>query len=123
MQVYLIVHCGLWIMYFLSISDVEMTQKDLCNSLKFSKQIVNTSITNMANRKYLELKHSKNNNKDKIIALTNKGRLLIRNKVSNIRSKEISAVKKMGKKKMEEFVKLYSEFYDCLEETFVNEIR
>ena len=113
--------CAMWILYYLSSSDEELSQQDLIDKMLFPKQTINSSTIKLADQGMLELTPIPGTKNKKKITLTEQGRKLAEGTVVRIRRAEVQAVKDMGKQKMEQFLTLYREFYECLEAAIKNE--
>ena len=113
--------CAMWILYYLSSSDEETSQQDLIDKMLFPKQTINSSTIKLADQGMLELTPIPGTKNKKKITLTEQGRKLAEGTVVRIRRAEVQAVKDMGKQKMEQFLTLYREFYECLEAAIKNE--
>ncbi len=113
--------CAMWILYYLSSSDEELSQQDLIDKMLFPKQTINSSTIKLADQGMLELTPIPGTKNKKKITLTEQGRKLAEGTVVRIRRAEVQAVKDMEKQKMEQFLTLYREFYECLEAAIKNE--
>ena len=113
--------CAMWILYYLSSSDEELSQQDLIDKMLFPKQTINSSTIKLADQGMLELTPIPGTKNKKKITLTEQGRKLAEGTVVRIRRAEVQAVKDLGKQKMEQFLTLYREFYECLEAAIKNE--
>ena len=113
--------CAMWILYYLSSSDEELSQQDLIDKMLFPKQTINSSTIKLADQGMLELTPIPGTKNKKKITLTEQGRKLAEGTVVRIRRAEVQAVKDMGKQKIEQFLTLYREFYGCLEAAIKNE--
>lgn len=63
-----------WVWYILILTDGEHSQQDICNTWSFSKQTINTIISNMVKRGYATLEVVPGTRNRKNIRLTDAGR-------------------------------------------------
>lgn len=113
--------CSMWILYYLIISDEDITQQDLIKKMLFPKQTINSAVNSLEKKELLKLEVIPNTKNKKKLLLTNKGLKLAKNTVLNMRNAECRTVENMGKEKMLKFMELYGEFYSELQKEFKKE--
>lgn len=112
--------CSMWILYYLIISDKDITQQDLIKRMLFPKQTINSAVNSLVKKELLNLEVIPNTKNKKKLFLTDKGFMLAQNTVLKLREAECHAVENMGKEKMLKFMELYGEFYNELQKEFNN---
>ena len=100
------------------ISDEPLSQQDLIEKMMFPKQTINSAVKNMAKAGLVELEMIPGTRNKKKILLTQNGEDVVNRSVRRMRNAEEMAVKELGKRKMQQYTKLYEEFYDALERNF-----
>ena len=113
--------CAMWVLYFLSSTEDELSQQDLIEKMMFPKQTVNSAVVTLAKKGLLELSSIPGTRNKKKLALTEAGKNLADNTVVRMRKAECSAVEEMGKDRMGLFAELYREFFDYLNTAFQKE--
>ena len=113
--------CTMWALYYLVSSDEPLTQQDLIEKMMFPKQTINSAIMNLVKSGDVELQIVPGTRNRKTILLTDTGRKLAEDTVKRMYEAELRAVENMGEKKMEQFRKLYSDFFDSLKTAFRKE--
>ena len=112
--------CSMWILYYLIISDKDITQQDLIKKMLFPKQTINSAVNSLAKKELLNLVVIPNTKNKKKLLLTDSGLKLAQSTVLKLRNAECRAVENMGKEKMLKFIGLYGEFYSELQKEFNN---
>ena len=107
--------CAMWILYYLSVTDEELSQQDLINKMLFPKQTINSAAVKLAAQGLLEISAIPSTRNKKKLTLTEKGKALSEKTVCRMRLAEIHAVESMGTDKMEQFLALYHEYFDCFD--------
>ncbi len=102
--------CAMWVLYFLISADEPLTQQELGERMMFPKQTINSAVSNLAGKGYLELRVIPEMRSRKQIVLTPEGEELARSTVKKMRTAEERAVKAMGQEKMEHYIALHDEF-------------
>ncbi len=113
--------CAMWVLYYLAISKEVITQQKLTELMMFPKQTINSAVTNLANKEYVELQVIAGTRNKKKIVLTPSGTKLSQRTVSRMYDAECRAASTLGAEKMSEFLKLYSMFYESLNNEFRKE--
>ena len=113
--------CSMWILYYLIISDKDITQQDLIKKMLFPKQTINSAVNSLVKKEILKLEVIPNTKNKKKLVLTDIGFKLAQNTVLKLRDAECRAVENMGKEKMLKFMELYGEFYNELQKEFKKE--
>ena len=104
--------CAMWVLYFLISTDEPLTQQELTERMMFPKQTINSAVSSLSQKGYLELRTIPEMRLRKQIVLTNDGKELARSTVRKMRMAEEQAVKTMGQEKMEQYIALHDEFLE-----------
>ena len=113
--------CTMWILYFLICSDEAMTQQDLIEKMMFPKQTINSAVSGLVKKGLVELKMIPGTRNRKRILLTDAGARIAQDTVERMRSAEERAAARLGSAKMEQYAKLYQEFFSALQQEFRKE--
>ena len=113
--------CSMWVLYFLISSGEPVSQQDLIEKMMFPKQTINSSVMKLAKDGLVKLFTTPGMGNRKIIALTETGMDLANTTVRRLLKAELRAVKNMGTKRTEQFIKLYSELFSAMQEEFIKE--
>ena len=113
--------CAMWVLYFLSSVDTELSQQDLIEMMMFPAQTINSAVSSLAKKDLLELKMIPGTRNRKRISLTQSGRDLAEQTIDRMRKAECRAVEAMGCEKIEKFIDLYQQFFGCLKTEFEKE--
>lgn len=105
---------AMWILYVLSEPDSCVTQQDLCRQGSFSKQTVNTAISNMVKNGYVTLEPIPGSRNQKRIVLTDAGHELAKIKVDNLRKAEEKAYGALTFDELETYLALSKRLTDSL---------
>ena len=104
--------CAMWVLYFLISADEPLTQQELTERMMFPKQTINSAVSSLSQKGYLELRTIPEMRSRKQIVLTPDGEDLARSTVRKMRMAEERAVKTMGQEKMEQYIALHDEFLE-----------
>lgn len=110
--------CAMWILYFLSSSEQELSQQDLIGKMMFPKQTINSAVTGLAKKGLVELCMIPGTRNRKKVMLTETGKALAENTVHRLFQAECRAVEQMGAERMTTFMELYRDFFTCLQQEF-----
>ena len=110
--------CAMWILYFLSSSDQELSQQDLIEKMMFPKQTINSAVTRLSKKDLVELTIIPGTRNKKKITLTKAGQEFAENTVVRMFQAECRAVEQMGAERMAAFMELYHDFFTCLQQEF-----
>lgn len=113
--------CAMWILYFLSSSEQELSQQDLIEKMMFPKQTINSAVTRLAKKGIVELSMIPGSRNRKKITLTEAGKRLAENTVDRMFKAECHAVEQMGAERMATYIELYHDFFTCLRQGFQKE--
>ena len=113
--------CAMWVLSFLTISGEEVSQQDLIGKMMFPKQTINSAVSVLVKKGLVELSMIPGTRNKKKISLTSAGAEISGSTVVRMYQAECRAVEQMGIRKMEQFLKLYSEFYKYLHTEFGKE--
>lgn len=102
--------CVMWVLYFLVCADKPLTQQELTEQMMFPKQTINSAVTNLAQKGYLELRTVPEMRSSKHLVLSPEGEALARATVKKMRTAEERAVRALGQEKIEQFIALHDEF-------------
>ena len=108
---------SMWIMYFLIFSEEETTQQTIAERMMFPKQTINSATMSLADKGYVTLEKIDGSRRKKI-NLTAEGKRFAEQTVRRILNAEKRAVERMGQKKIERYIELYGEFYECMSKEF-----
>lgn len=70
--------CAMWVLYFLVCADKPLTQQELTEQMMFPKQTINSAVTNLAQKGYLELRTIPEMRSSKRLVLSLEGETLAR---------------------------------------------
>lgn len=107
----------LWILYVLYKEDGICTQKAICSDWYFTKQTINTTISNMVKKGYIQLEPIPNSKKEKGILLTKQGYALAKKTANELRKAEIAAYSKLTLAELEEYIRIHQKINNYLRET------
>ena len=110
--------CAMWVLYFLSSSEQELSQQDLIEKMMFPKQTINSSVTGLSKKGIVELTMIPGTRNRKKIALTEAGKVLAANTVDRLFHAECRAAEQMGAERMTAYMELYHDFFTCLQQEF-----
>lgn len=110
--------CSMWILYFLSTSEQELSQQDLVEKMMFPKQTINSAVTALSKKGIVELAMIPGTRNRKKIALTEAGKKLAESTVDRLFQAECRAAEQMGAERMTAYIELYHDFFTCLEQEF-----
>ena len=113
--------CSMWVLYFLISSGEPVSQQDLIEKMMFPKQTINSSVMKLAKDGLVKLFTTPGMGNRKTIALTETGMDLANTTVRRLLKAELRAVKNMGTKRTEQFIRLYSELFSAMQEEFIKE--
>ena len=113
--------CSMWVLYFLISSGEPVSQQDLIEKMMFPKQTINSSVMKLAKDGLVKLFTTPGMGNRKTIELTETGMDLANTTVRRLLKAELRAVKNMGTKRTEQFIKLYSELFSAMQEEFIKE--
>lgn len=113
--------CAMWILYYLSISEDELSQQDLIEKMLFPKQTINSAVTGLVKKGLIELSMIQGTRNRKRITLTDDGKELADATVVKMWQAECRAVESLGKDKMAQYIELYHDFFNRLQSEFEKE--
>ena len=113
--------CAMWILYFLSTSEDELSQQDLIEKMMFPKQTINSAVAGLAKKGLIELSMIQGTRNRKRISLTDDGKELADATVVKMWKAECRAVESLGKDKMAQYIELYHDFFYRLQSEFEKE--
>ena len=113
--------CAMWVLYYLTVTDEEMSQQDLIGKMMFPKQTINSAVSALAEKGLLELAPIPGTRNRKKISLTPAGMQTAEQTVGRMAGAEQRAAEKMGLEQMTQFIELHRNFYTCLYEEFAKE--
>lgn len=96
-----------WIMYTLYENRQGCTQKEICSDWYFSKQTINSAITELEKKGYITRAYEDNSRKSKKICLTPKGTEVAENTVEKVIQVENTAFEKIDEKEMERIIQFF----------------
>jgi len=107
-----------WIWYALIVMDGDFTQQDICSTWTFSKQTVNTIITNMVKKGYATLEVVPGTKNRKLIRLTDAGQKYGESVVLPVFEAEQRAFAKLSEDDQLAFGKFLGSYIHNLKEEF-----
>ena len=110
--------CAMWILYFLSSSEQELSQQDLTEKMMFPKQTINSAVTGLTKKGLIELSLIPGTRNRKKITLTAIGKEFAEKTVVRMYKAECRAVEQMGFERMTTYMELYHDFFTCLQHEF-----
>ena len=110
--------CAMWVLYFLSSSEQELSQQDLIEKMMFPKQTINSAVTGLSKKGIVELTMIPGTRNRKKITLTEEGKELAEHTVDRLFQAECRAVEQMGAERMTAYMELYHDFFTCLQQEF-----
>ena len=110
--------CAMWVLYFLSSSEQELSQQDLIEKMMFPKQTINSAVTGLSKKGIVELTMIPGTRNRKKITLTEEGKKLAESTVDRLFQAECRAVEQMGTERMTAYMELYQDFFTCLRQEF-----
>ncbi len=110
--------CAMWVLYFLISTNKPLTQQELTEQMMFPKQTINSAVSNLAKKGYLELQIIPEMRSRKQIFLSSEGKKLAEQTVKKMCIAEERAVKAMGAKRMELYIALHDVFLNHLYSEF-----
>ena len=113
--------CSMWVLYYLASTADDISQQDLIEKMMFPKQTINSAVTALAGKGFVELSMIPGTRNRKKITLTDEGKKLSESTVLKMRQAECRAVERMGKDKMAQFTSLYHDFFNRLQIEFEKE--
>ena len=119
--IFVLPDCAMWILYFLSTSEDELSQHDLIEKMMFPKQTINSAVAGLAKKGLVELTMIPGTRNRKKLMLTEAGNALANNTVNRMYQAECRVVEQMGAERMTQYVKLYRDFFTYLQKEFQKE--
>lgn len=113
--------CAMWVMYYLSLSDKELTQQDLQELLMFPKQTINSAVINLEKKGYLHLEMIPGTKNLKKISYTEKGTDLAEQTVRKVIKAEMKAVQSIGIMNVELYLAMHEDYIRELKDAFKQE--
>lgn len=110
--------CAMWVLYYLSSSDQELSQQDLIEKMMFPKQTINSAVAGLSKKGLVKLTMISGSRNRKKITLTEAGKVLTENTVDRMFQAECRAVEQMGTERMTTYMELYRDFFTCLQQEF-----
>ena len=110
--------CAMWILYYLALKG-NMTQQEMHELMMFPKQTINSSVISLQKKGLVQLEMIPGTRNLKKVELTEAGRSFADDTVGRMIKAEETAVKKMGKEKMELYISLHEEMIECLRKEFI----
>ena len=110
--------CAMWVLYYLHISEDELSQQDLIEKMMFPKQTINSAVANLTRKKFVELSAIPGAKNRKKITLTKSGMELADQTVGRMYRAECRAVEQLGTERMRAYLEPYHDFYTYLHQEF-----
>ena len=113
--------CGMWVLYYVLISENDISQQELQELMMFPKQTINSAVTGLVKRGYIELEMIPGTRNRKKIILTKFGRDFTEKTVVKMITAETKAISDMGENKMKQYIRFHDEYFALLKERFEQE--
>ena len=113
--------CPMWVLYYMALSPVPLSQQDLVEKMLFPKQTINSAVQYLARRGWVTLQAIPGTKNRKIILLTPSGQEMAKSTVARMRAAEERAVSMLGEEKTALFTSLYHDFFASLLQEFQRE--
>lgn len=94
------------------------TQKEVCDDWFENKQTINSAAKKLAAEGTIEILHSKENNREKLLVFTEKGRKIAEETAGKLIMAEVNAFGLLTEEEQKEAVRLSRKFYDFLKTEF-----
>ena len=99
----------------------KLISEELQELMMFPKQTINSAVTGLVKRGYIELEMIPGTRNRKKIILTKSGKAFAEGNVGKMIAAETRAISDMGEKKMKQYIRLHDEYFALLEEKFEKE--
>ena len=106
--------CAFWILYLLQESDRTYTQAEICDTLSFARQTVNSALKNMQAQGMIRLVPDSRNKKNKLLCLTAQGERSVEETVDRVIDAELSTLEQFSPEEREMFLALNQKYALCL---------
>lgn len=106
--------CAFWILYLLQESDRTYTQAEICDTLSFARQTVNSALKNMQAQGMIRLVPDSRNKKNKHLCLTAQGEQFVEETVDRVIDAELSTLEQFSPEEREMFLVLNQKYSLCL---------
>ncbi len=112
---------AMWILYVISRTNKEYFQHELCDMSFFAKQTINSAISGLVKKGYIELKTDEKSRRQKKVVLTENGKLFAASTTKKLYKAEERAYKNFSDEEMEFYLDitkrinkyLKEEIFDC----------
>lgn len=104
-----------WVLYALCEKENPLCQNSFCESWCYSKQTVNTAVSNLEKAGLISLAYAEGSRKQKDIQLTKKGSEFCDRYICSLMKAESAALMKLSPKEREAFFETLERFLNCLE--------
>lgn len=105
---------ALWLMYSLYQSETAYTQREFCSDWHYPPQTINSALKNFEKQGIIELQSIPDNQKNKLIVLTQKGKDWAENIISPLILAERRSFQGMKKEEREALLVLSKKYVDLL---------
>ena len=99
----------MWILYYVSIAEEDISQQELQELMMFPKQTINSAVSGLVKKGYVSLEMIPGTRNRKRILLTKEGEAFTENTVGKLVKAEINAMSEMGDEKMQQYIELHDE--------------
>lgn len=106
--------CAFWILYLLEESDRTYTQAEICDTLSFARQTVNSALKSMQAQGTIHLVPDEHSKKNKLVCLTPQGEQFVRVTVDRVIDAELSTLEQFSPEERELFLNLNHKYAVCL---------
>lgn len=108
--------CAFWIFYLLQESDRTYTQAEVCDTLSFARQTVNSALKNLQTQGYITLLPDDRSKKNKRLSLTPKGKAFAEDTVDRVIEAELCVLEQFSPQERETFLALNQKYGALLRE-------
>lgn len=110
--------CAFWILYLLQESDRTYTQAEICDTLSFARQTVNSALKGMQAQGYIRLMPDHGNKKNKLLRLTPKGEEFVQATVDRVIDAELSTLEQFSSSEQQAFLALNQKYALCIRKEY-----
>lgn len=101
-----------WILYAISETNGAVTQSELCNDWSYSKQTINSSISNLVRNGFLRRSAEKDGRKKILLSLTGKGQEFVKKTIDCVKVAELEAYRDLSENEQRQFLDLTEKYLE-----------
>lgn len=110
------------VLHALSISDLHR-QKDIMQNYEMPKQTINNVVISLQKHGFVEVKLNKNDKREKILNLTQKGMEYVNDFLAEYMAFEKKVYQKLGARKLNKLIEIYADFERAFNEVLNDEFK